>query len=98
MSDPVAKAERSAAKDARQMPAPDRPSTRSKRKRRKDMWRVQRKWSFFKHWHTVCNGPEADARRIYQRELRGALQALALKYAVRLVDPDGNVVEASGWL
>lgn len=48
MSNQIAKAERSKAKDARQMPAPNaRPKHRAKKKDKP--WRVEYKWSESKH-------------------------------------------------
>lgn len=47
MSDPVAKAERSKAKDLRQSPAPEKQKFRKNRKRKKDKpYVVEEKWRF----------------------------------------------------
>lgn len=47
MSDPVAKAERSKAKDLRQSPAPEKQKFRKNRKRKKDKpYIVEEKWNF----------------------------------------------------
>lgn len=88
MSDPQAKAERSAAKDARQTPAPDKSSTGAKRKKRKDVWRVEVK--FHAGWWALCKGSEENARQIYARELR----RWGDRKPIRLLNQDGEVVAA----
>lgn len=95
VSDPQAKAERSAAKDARQMPAPDSAVRKGRKKNRAGGWRVEIKYhsEWFPDWHKCCAGPEPDARRIYAREVR---IAGSITKSVRLLDDSGVVVEEVG--
>lgn len=91
MSDPQTKSERSAAKDARQIPAPDKPSTGPKRKNRKAVWRVEiQLWGA--RWWAVCKGSEDNARQIYGREIR----RWGERKPVRLLNPNGEIVVERG--
>lgn len=51
-------------------------------------FQVQKAGLAGKNWKTVCRGPEAKAREIFQRQLK--------VYSIgrfRLLDPDGVVIE-----
>ncbi|MCI0460350.1 MAG: hypothetical protein L0Z62_25640 [Gemmataceae bacterium] len=51
-------------------------------------FQVQRSGLAGINWTTVCRGPEAKAREIFQRQLR-----LSTVGRFRLIAPDGQVIE-----
>jgi len=94
MSDPRAKAERSAAKDNRQMPAPDAPSTGRKRSKATDKpWCVKTVFRFSKHPYSRRYAKETDARKVYDKLVRENQRGGVLRYylSIELAGPDGVI-------
>lgn len=88
MSDPIAKAERSKAKDERQMPAPDaKPKHKAKKAK---PWRVDYRWKDETHGFYAHGWAKFGCYRT-QKEAEKAIRDNARKYGTykyRVIGPD----------